>query len=160
MIEKEVWTYGTVPRRLSFQGTVQLINAFATYLPIRAERRTRLWHAMLAAVATLEVGTRPNRIEPRKLKKRNSKYWTVLRLRSSSAALWPLDVTKLAAGIAWSRQSRFPLAWPHRQCEPIEKWKLGRRSQPVEARSPQPRAAATVLNSPPAVEVSLLVVRT
>ena len=35
--------HGKLPRRLSFQGAVQLINAFATYLPILRERRDLLW---------------------------------------------------------------------------------------------------------------------
>jgi hypothetical protein len=100
MVEKEVWAHllaynliretameaarrhDGLPRRLSFQGTVQLVNAFATYLPILAERRTWLWHEMLSAIATLEVGDRPNRIEPRKLKKRKSKYTYLTQPRS------------------------------------------------------------------------------
>lgn len=100
MIEKEVWTHllaynliretameaarrhGTLPRRLSFQGAVQLINAFATYLPIWPEQRIRLWNEMLAAIATIKVGTRPNRIEPRKIKKRKSKYTYLTQPRS------------------------------------------------------------------------------
>lgn len=100
MIEKEVWTHllaynlvretalqaarrhGALPRRLSFQGAVQIINAFATYLPIQAERRNSLWHEMLAAIATIEVGARPNRIEPRKVKKRKAKYTYLTQPRS------------------------------------------------------------------------------
>ena len=100
MVEKEVWTHllaynliretaaeagrkhGTLPRHLSFQGTVQLINAFATYLPTCPERRILLWEQLLAAVATLQVGNRPNRIEPRKLKRRNASYPYLTRPRT------------------------------------------------------------------------------
>jgi len=100
MVEKEIWTHllaynlireaaaeaahrhDLLPRRLSFQGAVQLINAFAPYLPLYPARRERLWQDMLAALATIQVGDRPDRIEPRKLKKRKSKYTYLTRPRS------------------------------------------------------------------------------
>lgn len=100
MIEKEIWTHllaynlireaaaeaarqhGELPRRLSFQGTVQLINAFATYLPASSEQREALWQKMLAAIAKIQVGHRPDRIEPRKLKKRTLKYTYLTRPRT------------------------------------------------------------------------------
>jgi hypothetical protein len=92
MVQKEVWMHllaynlirevaaeaarkhGGLPRSVSFQGAVQTINAFATYLPRCAQQRQDLWDYMLRAIATLKVGDRPNRIEPRKLKRRNAKY--------------------------------------------------------------------------------------
>jgi len=100
MVEKEIWTHllaynliretateaarrhDTLPRQLSFQGTVQVVNAFATYLPMCPETRLRLWQEMLAAIVTMKVGDRPNRIEPRKLKKRKSKYTYLTKPRS------------------------------------------------------------------------------
>jgi hypothetical protein len=100
MVEKEIWTHllaynlirqaaaeaarrhGRVPRRLSFKGAVQHINAFATYLPICPARRELLWQQLLAAIATINVGDRPNRVEPRKLKKRKSKYTYLSRPRT------------------------------------------------------------------------------
>ena len=92
MVRKEIWTHllaynlvreaanaaahehGIVPRRISFQGAVQLINAFATYLPGCPQRRTKLWQELLKILTTLRVGNRLNRFEPRKLKQRKSKY--------------------------------------------------------------------------------------
>lgn len=100
MVEKEIWTHllaynlvreaaataarihGKLPRCLSFQGAVQLINAFATYLPTPPPARENLWNELLRAMATLQVGNRPNRIEPRKLKKRKSKYSYLTRPRT------------------------------------------------------------------------------
>jgi len=100
MVEKEIWTHllaynliretateaarrhDALPRQLSFQGTVQVVNAFATYLPMCPETRLRLWQEMLAAIVTMKVGDRPNRIEPRKLKKRKSKYTYLTKPRS------------------------------------------------------------------------------
>ena len=99
MVEKEIWTHllaynlvreaaaeaarrhEVLPRRLSFQGAVQLINAFATYLPHCSAQRESLWQEMLAAIASIQVGDRPDRIEPRKLKKRKSKYTYMTRPR-------------------------------------------------------------------------------
>jgi hypothetical protein len=100
MVEREIWAHllaynliretaaeaarqhRALPRRLSFHGAVQLINAFATYLPACPQRRELLWKELLAAIATMPVGNRPNRIEPRKLKKRKSKYTYLTRPRN------------------------------------------------------------------------------
>lgn len=100
MVEKEIWAHllaynliretaaeaarqhSALPRRLSFHGAVQLINAFATYLPHCPQRRDLLWQELLAAIATMPVGNRPNRFEPRKLKKRKSKYTYLTRPRT------------------------------------------------------------------------------
>jgi hypothetical protein len=101
MVRKEIWTHllaynlvreaaaaaarahGVLPRRLSFQGAVQLINAFAPYWPLYRTRQNSLRHEMLAAIANLQVGDRLNRIEPRKLKKRHSKYIYMTRPRAA-----------------------------------------------------------------------------
>jgi DDE family transposase len=100
MVEKEFWTHllaynlirqtmseaarthNLPPRHLSFKGAVQIVNAFATYLPRRQQDRDRLWQEMLTAIATHLVGNRPDRIEPRKLKKRDSKYTYMTRPRN------------------------------------------------------------------------------
>jgi len=100
MVRKEVWMHllaynliretaaeaarkhGALPRRLSFQGAVQTINAFATYLPLCPQRRQHLWEQILDALAMLPVGNRPNRVEPRKLKRRQQKYTYLTRPRN------------------------------------------------------------------------------
>lgn len=100
MVEKEIWMHllaynlireaateaarqhHVLPRRLSFQGAVQLINAFAPYLAICPAQRPLLRTEQLAAVAAIEVGARRNRIEPRRLKKRKSKYTYLTRPRT------------------------------------------------------------------------------
>jgi hypothetical protein len=100
MVEKEFWTHllaynlirqtmseaarthNLPPRHLSFKGAVQIVNAFATYLPRRQQDRDDLWKEMLTAIATHLVGNRPDRIEPRKLKKRDSKYTYMTRPRN------------------------------------------------------------------------------
>jgi len=100
MVQKEVWMHllaynlvretateaarkhGALPRRLSFQGAVQTINAFATYLPLCPQQRRQLWEQLLQALATFPVGHRPGRLEPRKLKRRLQKYSYLTRPRN------------------------------------------------------------------------------
>ena len=92
MVEKEVWVHllaynllrevmaeaaqahEALPRRLSFKGALQTVNAFVPYLNLAPERRSELRAELLRAIASHEVGNRPNRVEPRKLKYRHGKY--------------------------------------------------------------------------------------
>ncbi len=64
-----------LPRRLSFKGAVQVLN---TYLPKLAtndsHRRLQIQAALCQAIAHKRVGERPNRCEPRAIKRRKSKY--------------------------------------------------------------------------------------
>jgi hypothetical protein len=100
MVEKELWmhllaynlirqtvaeaarSHKIAPRHLSFKGAVQLVNSMATYLSFLRPERERLWKELLAAIATHNVGNRPNRIEPRKLKYRPGKYTYLTRPRT------------------------------------------------------------------------------
>ena len=97
MVEKEIWTHclaynlirqtmaeaaraeNVLPREISFMATVQMVNAFATYLPLYPSQRDHFWKELLHAIATHAVGNRLNRFEPRKLKYRPGKY-TYMRL--------------------------------------------------------------------------------
>lgn len=64
------------PRQLSVAGAVQQLAAFAP--PLReaasAAEVLTLWEALLVAVARHRVGKRPNRIEPRAVKRRGKAY--------------------------------------------------------------------------------------
>ena len=90
MVRKELWTHllaynlirqtmaeaacrhQVLPRQLSFKGAVQLVHAFAPHgtTPLSAAR----WTELLRAIAHHRVGDRPNRVEPRKIKRRRAKY--------------------------------------------------------------------------------------
>ncbi len=89
MLEKELWMhflgYNLIrstmleaarqhdqrPRGLSFKGALQTIVSFATPLSAcSAARRDALVSARLKAIATHHVGDRPNRTEPRVVKRR------------------------------------------------------------------------------------------
>jgi len=67
------FTSGVEPWRVSFKGSLQTINQL---LPLLSSRvLTEDWcDALLAAIATHEVGNRPDRSEPRVRKRRPKPY--------------------------------------------------------------------------------------
>jgi hypothetical protein len=92
MVEKEIWmhvlAYNLIrglmaraaeahekePRDLSFKGAMQALGTFREPLQwARGHRRQLLWETLLSVVASYEVGDRPNRVEPRALKRRPKK---------------------------------------------------------------------------------------
>ena len=89
MVRKEIWMHllaynlvrtamaaaaeqaGIEPREVSFAGAVQTINAFAPALELADARDVeRLWQILLRAIARHRVGNRPDRHEPRAVKRR------------------------------------------------------------------------------------------
>jgi hypothetical protein len=93
MVQAELWVYvlaynlirgsvaqaahrcGGVPWRLSFKGAVQAVAAFGWALSLgdaatRSERLEGLWRA----IGSNTIPDRPDRVEPRAIKKRKSKY--------------------------------------------------------------------------------------
>jgi hypothetical protein len=91
MVRKEIWmhllaynlirklmaqaaaTAGVCPRDLSFKGTLQTLVAFAAAGWSCPTRRNALHAAVLRAVATHRVNDRPDRVEPRAVKRRPKK---------------------------------------------------------------------------------------
>jgi hypothetical protein len=61
---------------VSFAGALQTFNAFRPLLEVAAgeAEALRLWLAMIAAIGQHEVGGRPDRYEPRKVKRRPKNY--------------------------------------------------------------------------------------
>jgi hypothetical protein len=96
LVRKEVWTHilaynlihtvmaqaaarhGVAPRTISFTGTMQTLEAFQPLLEFGvtqdAAGRLRLYHDLLAAIASHRVGDRPDRYEPRLKKRRRNNY--------------------------------------------------------------------------------------
>jgi Transposase DDE domain len=89
MVEKEIWmhllAYNLIrklmaraavahekePRDLSFKGALQALGSFRESLQWgRGQRRASLWKALLKVIASYAVGNRPNRVEPRAVKRR------------------------------------------------------------------------------------------
>jgi hypothetical protein len=91
MVRKEIWMHllaynlirtlmaqaaapaGVCPRDLSFKGTLQTLVAFAAAGWSCPQRRNELYRAVLRVVATHRVNDRPDRIEPRAVKRRPKK---------------------------------------------------------------------------------------
>ena len=91
MIERELWmnaiaynliralmleaaiTSGVPLQRLSFKGTVDLLEAWAQLAPRRRMRRA-LRHQLLSRIASDRVPLRPGRSEPRARKRRPKNY--------------------------------------------------------------------------------------
>ena len=93
MVRKELWmgllgynviratmveaakAHDRVPHRVSFKGALQTPLAFAEGLREGTPARRRwLWRMLLESVARDEVGHRPNRVEPRAVKRRPKPY--------------------------------------------------------------------------------------
>lgn len=96
LVRKEIWThvlaynlirtimaqaasrYELLPRTISFKGTLQTLEAFQPMLAVRGESnrlfRQRLYEELLEAIVTHRVGDRPDRIEPRRIKRRHKHY--------------------------------------------------------------------------------------
>lgn len=69
------WDQDLAPRQISFAGAQQTLEAFGGALvACEAEQRSGLCRVLLIAIATHRVGDRPNRIEPRRLKRRYDRY--------------------------------------------------------------------------------------
>jgi Transposase DDE domain len=67
--------HGRVPHRESFKGALQTVLAFAEALREGTPaRRQWLWEILLESIARDEVGHRPDRVEPRAVKRRPKPY--------------------------------------------------------------------------------------
>ena len=86
---------GVLARALSFKGTAQLLNAYHQQLRHSAGARVRLMIAhVLGAISTLRLLQRPDRVEPRAIKRRPKPHRLLMqprpiaraRLRSSAKA--------------------------------------------------------------------------
>ena len=93
MVRKELWVYllgynlvrgvksqsaavvGVCPRQLSFAGAVQSVCAFGEWLSLTVGGSSaQSWRRLWRAVGTHRVGNRPNRIEPRAIKRRKKDF--------------------------------------------------------------------------------------
>jgi hypothetical protein len=75
MMAEAARRHGILPRQLSFQGARQMTEGFRVELNRAASGQVAgLVEAMLGSVATLRVGDRPDRVEPRVVKRRPKAY--------------------------------------------------------------------------------------
>jgi hypothetical protein len=105
MVHKEIWAHllaynlvrkvmaqaaeehKCLPRQLSFTGAVQTLQEFRPLLLLASEAELQELHErLLQAIATHEVGNRPDRWEPRKVKRRPKGYPRMTRPRAEERA--------------------------------------------------------------------------
>jgi hypothetical protein len=77
---------GLSPRSLSFAGAMQALHAFRWVLLFVEEKRGLLLGCLLEVVAQHRVGNRPDRYEPRKVKRRWKTYRLLKRPRAEERA--------------------------------------------------------------------------
>jgi hypothetical protein len=116
LVHKEVWTHilaynlirtvmaqaaarhGVAPRTISFTGAMQTLEAFQPLLDFGiaqdAADRLRLYHDLLAAIATHRVGDRPDRYEPRVKKRRRNHYGWLTKPRAEMKRKMAKGVTE------------------------------------------------------------------
>jgi hypothetical protein len=103
LVRKELWTHvlaynlirtviaqaasqhGLEPRSISFKGAVQALEAFQPALALLGEHdlelRGALYGQLLKAIASQRVGDRPDRVEPRRRKRRPKPYDRLMKPR-------------------------------------------------------------------------------
>jgi hypothetical protein len=105
MVRKEIWAhllaynlvrkvmaqaaqkFEVTPRQLSFAGAMQTLNEFRPLLLTAGdEELAELSGRIVAAIASHRVGDRPNRVEPRKIKRRPKGYSRLLKPRAQERA--------------------------------------------------------------------------
>lgn len=76
-------SHGSIPWKISFKGTVQLLSVFMPHFLNSSARKNKLLYAeMLALIIKNKVGNRPGRVEPRVIKQRHKPFPTLKRQRS------------------------------------------------------------------------------
>ena len=77
--------HGVEPRAISFKGAVQTLEAFQPALALLGEHdaafRRELYEQLLKAIASQRVGDRPDRVEPRRRKRRPKPYDRLMKPR-------------------------------------------------------------------------------
>lgn len=66
--------FNKLPRHLSFKGAVQALNAFMSAMAARGPHIEEHYQCLLLTISEQEIGDRPNRIEPRRIKRRPKSY--------------------------------------------------------------------------------------
>jgi hypothetical protein len=80
--------HGLEPRSISFKGTVQTLEAFQPVIALQGQKdatfRETLYRHLLEAVASHRVADRPDRVEPRRKKRRPKPYDRLMKPRQDT----------------------------------------------------------------------------
>jgi hypothetical protein len=87
VMAEAAWAFGHHPRQLSFAGAVQTLEQFRwLLLGLTPTPRPQAVVLVLLAVASHEVGHRPGRVEPRRVKRRPKPYGLLTQPRAEARA--------------------------------------------------------------------------
>jgi hypothetical protein len=82
------WRKPTSIRSISFKGSIRTLEAFQPVIALLGARnaafRLRLYQQLLDAVAAHRVADRPDRFEPRRLKRRPKRYDRLMKSRQEA----------------------------------------------------------------------------
>ena len=106
LVHKEIWTHvlaynlirtvmaqaatkhGLDPRSISFKGVIQTLEAFQPVIALLGARgtafRIKLYQQLLDAIAAHRVADRPDRFEPRRVKRRPKRYDRLIKSRQEA----------------------------------------------------------------------------
>ncbi len=74
MMVEAALVFDREPRQFSFRGAVQAINAFVSAVSAKGTNLEEQYQLMICTIAGATVGDRPDRVEPRQLKRRPPTY--------------------------------------------------------------------------------------
>jgi IS4 transposase len=116
LVRKEIWTHvlaynlirtlmaqaaaihDLVPRSISFKGAIQTLEAFQPVIEYQSAQgtahRLRIYHDLLRAIATHRVADRPDRFEPRLIKRRRNHFECLTKPRSEYRRIMAKGVTE------------------------------------------------------------------
>ena len=87
LIETASLVVNLTPRQISFAGVVQTLEAFRDMLIASSDdHRGTVYEGLFLAISAHRVADRPNRVEPRRLKRRDDKYQMLGRPRAEERA--------------------------------------------------------------------------
>ena len=79
--------HGVYPWEVSFKGALQTCNAFLPHLQTAdPARRAALWEDLIWAIGCHRVGDRPDRVEPRAVKRRPKPHPLLTEPRAAARA--------------------------------------------------------------------------
>lgn len=88
VIMQAAWEHGKNPRQLSFKRALRTLEAFRPVLSAaRRDQLPSVYHALLQAIASHDIGHRPDRLEPRERKRRPKPYKLMTKPRPQARRL-------------------------------------------------------------------------
>ena len=82
MMAEACMQYAIIPNRISFKGTVQLLNSFMPhFINSNSKQNQMTYTELLKNIVKNKIGNRPGRIEPRRVKRRPKPFDTLNRPR-------------------------------------------------------------------------------